>query len=65
MTWPYIWDSEAPLAAGSSWAVADSPFVHTVVGIAHYIEVSAEDTVNRAVKAGYSRFVVLERLKNV
>ena len=50
MTLPYIWDSEAPLAAGSSWAVAGSPFVHTAEGIVHYIEVTAEDTVNTAVK---------------
>ncbi len=56
MTLPYIWDSEAPSVAGSSWAVVGSPFVHTVEGIVHYIEVIAGDTVNMAVKVGCSRF---------
>ena len=51
MTWPYIWDSEAPLVAGSSWAVAGSSFAHTVEDIAHCTEVPVEGTVNMAVKS--------------
>jgi len=65
VTLPYIWGSEVPLVAGSLQAVAGSPIVHIAEDIVHYIEASAEDTVNMAVEAGYSRFVAQECLKCV